>query len=55
MVIERLGETIANTEVKTLSERKAKRTETFVYSSRHCLQAASLFEALAHSLAEVKS
>lgn len=55
MVIDTLGETIANTEVKTLPERKAKRTETFLYSSRHCLQAASLFEALADSLPELKS
>ena len=55
MVIDTLGETIANTEVKTLPEKKAKRTETFLYSSRHCLEAASLFDALADSLAEVKS
>ena len=27
MVIDTLGETIANTEVKTLPDRKAKRTE----------------------------
>ena len=29
MVIDTLGETIANTEVKTLPERKAKRTQNF--------------------------
>ena len=29
MVIDTLGETIANTEVKTLPDRKAKRTENF--------------------------
>ena len=29
MVIDTLGETIANTEVNTLSDKKAKRTENF--------------------------
>ena len=55
MVIDTLGETIANTEVTTLPDSKAKRTENFFSSSRHCLQAASLFDALADSLAKGKS
>ena len=52
MVMNRLGDTLAKTEVKTLRDRKTKRIEN-LYSWRHSTQVESVFNGLADSLVEI--
>ena len=52
LLMDTLGDTIANKEVGTFSDTKAKRIEN-LQSSRNSLQAESLVDALSDSLAKV--